>query len=292
MGTHAGSISAVALRSPALKASYRLMTLLIKSLIRRRRSACSHPVSEREERKRGKGDGPIESGWFSELSAIHFCSLGWTCRHFWAICCEPANTNTRQSARSVDRASANGKQATHVIRITLDEPFLRIRVIEHLVEQQDALLHPVELLRDLLLVVRFLLRFLWASRGGKSREEGVRGGGGERTAPAIIFINSCAAARSFGVPRRISSCNFCEDRKAQKKSVSGLSRPETGSLVGSGSHRCLRFSVLLFQLVRGLQALRERTHVSLRRERTTKRKRRTSVGLRTETACRSNCGNR
>ena len=84
-GTHAGSISAVADRSPALKASYRLMTLLIKSLINNSRSEyagianlVSWLRSSRCYRMMRKTAGtlPIASGLDSALSAIHFCSFG------------------------------------------------------------------------------------------------------------------------------------------------------------------------------------------------------------------------
>lgn len=73
--THVASTSATAVRSPALNASYRRTTLLIRSFMSNSRSA--HIISF-HPRKRVQGDAPIASGLFSALSSIHFCSLGCT----------------------------------------------------------------------------------------------------------------------------------------------------------------------------------------------------------------------
>lgn len=63
----------------------------------------------------------------------------------------------RQNARTSRRHQ--GRQ-TNVVRVPFDELLLRLRIVEHLVEEQDPLLYPVELFRYLLLVVWFLVWFL------------------------------------------------------------------------------------------------------------------------------------
>jgi hypothetical protein len=55
------------------------------------------------------------------------------------------------------------KARTHVISIPLNEPLLRFRIVEHLVEQQHALLDPVEFFRDLGFVVGRFFRSLYVS---------------------------------------------------------------------------------------------------------------------------------
>ena len=49
---------------------------------------------------------------------------------------------------------------TYIESITIDESLFRLRVVEHLIEQQHTLLYPVELLLHLLLVIGLLLRLL------------------------------------------------------------------------------------------------------------------------------------
>ena len=47
-----------------------------------------------------------------------------------------------------------------MIRIAVGKALLGLGVVEHLVQEQRALLYPVELFRHLLLIVGLLLRFL------------------------------------------------------------------------------------------------------------------------------------
>jgi len=106
--THAGSISAVADRSPPLNDSYRFVTLLIKSLMSSNRSG-EYCTSARSESEWKELSLPIASGLFSALSPIHFWILGWTCRHFWAICCVCPSQRKSQSSDLGRRRHAHRK---------------------------------------------------------------------------------------------------------------------------------------------------------------------------------------
>lgn len=128
------------------------------------RGACVSMLCEATEAvRRTERRAPIESGSFSAESAIHFCSLGWTCRHFCAICCV-----VESFASAAQSAHERTGLETYVVRVAFDKALARVGVVEHLVEEKHALLHPVELLRHLLLVVGLLLRLLRARR--ESRE--------------------------------------------------------------------------------------------------------------------------
>lgn len=112
------------------------------------------------------------------------------------------------------RSGSIPRRWAHVISVSFDEALFRGGVVEHLVQEEDPLLHAIQLFADLGFVIRLLIGFLCTAgfsffcEGGRIyRDPAARFI--ERTAPAMIFMSSCAAARSFGVPRRISSCSFC-----------------------------------------------------------------------------------
>jgi hypothetical protein len=63
---------------------------------------------------------------------------------------------------------------THIESIPLDKPLLRLGVVEHLVEEKDALLYPIQLFLDLLLVVGLLLGFLRTRTGQLTAWTGTR----------------------------------------------------------------------------------------------------------------------
>lgn len=106
---------------------------------------------------------------------------------------------------------------THIESISIDKSLVRFRVVQHLVEQQNSLLYPIQFFLHLLFVIWFLLRFLIGDR--TTRQTVIHSVRLETnpavplTAPDMIFISSCAAARSLGEPLRMSSCSFCTGRR-------------------------------------------------------------------------------
>jgi len=148
---------------------------------------------------------------------------------------------------------------THVIGVALDKALARVGVVEHLVEQEDALLHPVELLGHLLLVVGLLLELLRAAtrvreRDGRPRARGRR----DETHCARHDLHELL--RRSEVLWRASPNELLQFlRTAIRAGVSEQrSRRWRGSGWRRGTYRGLRFSVLLLQLSRRLQILRAR----------------------------------
>lgn len=90
-----------------------------------------------------------------------------------------------------------------LIHVALNPDFLALcGIVEHVIKKDSLGLDLVKLFEGLGGVIDGFVRLLRACQMRK-------GGSKNRlTAPAKAFISSCAAARSRGVPRRMSSCNF------------------------------------------------------------------------------------